>query len=339
MTRPTIHDVAAVAGLSLATVDRVLNNRGGVAQKSIQKVAKAVAATGYVRDIAAANLSRGRHYRFAFVLPDSATSFVSMLHAALDTEKGRLRIEKTVLTILTTKAFDTASQVAVLRGLSAENVDGVALLGTETPDVQAQIARLTNEGVGVVTLVSDMPLSQRKTYIGPDNIAAGRTAATFMGRFIRTASGTVLVIPGSLSARDHIERIMGFRMVMTERFGDLTVLPAAEGFDNAETVKQIVSKALAQGPLAGIYAVGAGNRGLLDALQQVHERPVTIVHELTGISRTALRSGEIDLVIDQNPHAEVRTAISIMRDLSDNIPVAPLQGAIPLHIYVRENIT
>ena len=50
MARPTIHDVARSAQVSLATVDRVLNKRGGVAEKSVRKVLEAVEITGYVRD-------------------------------------------------------------------------------------------------------------------------------------------------------------------------------------------------------------------------------------------------------------------------------------------------
>ncbi len=338
MTRPTIHDVADAARLSLATVDRVLNNRGGVAEKSIRKVAKAIAETGYVRDIAAANLSRGRRYRFVFILPDSSTSFVGLLRDALAREQSRLHIDRIELQIITTKAFDTASLILALRELPTADVDGVAIVAPETPEIQAEIAELFQKNIPVLTMVSDLPQSTRHTYIGPDNVAAGRTAATFMGRFIKADQGSVLIIPGSLAARDHMERVMGFRKVMTDRFNHLHLLPVVEGFDNAATVHNLVSAALANGPLAGIYAVGAGNRGLLEALKDVADHPVTIVHELTDVSRAALQTGEIDLVIDQNPRAEVRTAISVMRDLSDNLEIAPSVGAIPLNIFVRENI-
>ncbi|WP_339928733.1 LacI family DNA-binding transcriptional regulator [Yoonia sp. 208BN28-4] len=339
MTRPTIHDVAKVAGLSLATVDRVLNKRGGVANKSIQKVADAIAQTGYVRDIAAANLSRGREYRFAFVLPDSATSFMGLLRDALMAESNRLSAQKIRIDILTTQAFDTASLLTTLRTLTPATTDGIAMIAPETPEVQTEIARLAADGISVVSLVSDLPRTDRHAYVGPDNVAAGRTAATFMGKFIRADAGRVLVIAGSLAARDHMERVMGFRAVMNSRFPALDLLPAAQGFDDAATVRALVRDALSDGPLAGIYAVGAGNRGVLDALANQADRPVVIAHELTVVSRSALQSDDFDLVIDQNPTAEVRTAISIMQDLSDAQSVTPTQGAIPLNIFIRENIT
>ena len=338
MPRPTIHDVSRAARVSLATVDRVLNQRGGVAEKSVRKVLRAVEETGYVRDLSAANLSRGREYRFKFILPDSTTGFVTLLRAALSAEHARLTGDKIRIDIVTTSAFEASAQVAALRACTARNCDGVAIIASEAPEVQSEIARLTADRVPVLTLVSDLPRSSRNAYIGPDNVVAGRTAASFMGRFVGDRPGKILMIAGSLSARDHMERVMGFRMVMGERFPELTLLPAVQGFDNADTVEALTREAMEQMGLVGVYAVGAGNRGVVRALEGHAPRPVVIVHELTSTTRASLLSSKIDLVIDQNPVAEVQAAITLMRDLSDQRPINAKSGEIPLSIFVRENV-
>ena len=56
--KPTVHDIARSAGVSLATVDRVLNGRPGVRSVTREKVEQAIVALGYVRDLAAANLAK-----------------------------------------------------------------------------------------------------------------------------------------------------------------------------------------------------------------------------------------------------------------------------------------
>lgn len=338
MTRPTIHDVARSAQVSLATVDRVLNKRGGVAEKSVRKVLEAVEVIGYERDLTAANLSRGREYRFTFLIPNNKTGFMALIRDALDKQRAALRSQRVKLKILTVPAFDTAAQTAALAQVGPRNTDGVAVIASEAPEVQAELARLQNNGIPVVTLVSDLPRARRDFYVGPDNVMAGRTAASFMGRFIGDHRGAVLMIAGSLAARDHMERVMGFRMVMTERFPKLRLLPAVQGFDTPETVKNLTLDAMREGPIAGIYAVGAGRSGLFEALRDYTDRPVTIAHDLTPSARTALMRNELDLVIDQNPAAEVQTAINLMRDLSDQRPINPNSGAVPLNIFVRENI-
>ena len=58
--KPTVHDIARLAGVSLATVDRVLNGRPGVRSVTRERVNEAIASLGYVRDLAAANLAKGR---------------------------------------------------------------------------------------------------------------------------------------------------------------------------------------------------------------------------------------------------------------------------------------
>jgi len=338
--RPTIHDVAEAAQVSLATVDRVLNKRGGVAAKSIEKVSNAVARTGYVRDISAANLSRRRRYRLAFVLPDGDTSFLRLLRAALSAERDRLAAERVEIEERTSATFDPGAQAVALRAIHPAGVDAVAVIASETPEIRAEIARLRSEGVTVLTLVSDMPGSGRDAYVGVDNVAAGRTAAHFMGRFVGRAGGRVLMVAGSLAARDHMERVMGFRAALRERFAGIEPLAAVEGFDDAARVEALVRTAMAEGPLAGVYAIGAGTRGLIAALDGMAApaRPVTIVHDLTERSRAALMDGTIDLVLDQAPGAQVSAAVTIMRALADGGPVPDGAGATTFNVFVRENV-
>src|SRR5690606_5405926 len=78
--KPTVNDIARVAGVSLATVDRVLNARPGVRSVTVEKVQRAIAELGYVRDTAAANLARRRVYNLLFVLPATDNEFVLALH-------------------------------------------------------------------------------------------------------------------------------------------------------------------------------------------------------------------------------------------------------------------
>jgi LacI family transcriptional regulator len=268
------------------------------------------------------------------VVPSGDTGFVALLHEALAREQQRLMEEQVLVQVVPTKAFDVGDQVAALRNLDC---DAVAVMASEAPEINEEIASLHASGVRVISLVADLPSSGRDAYVGPDNVMAGRTAGEFMGRFIREP-GDVLMIAGSLAARDHSERLLGFRMVMQERFGGCTLLPAAQGGDNALRVEQIVLEAARDRRLAGIYAIGAGNRGLVRAVRTLDPKPITIVHELTPTSREALRSGTFDLVIDQDILSGVIAAVKIMRDLTEATTPPADAGRIKLNIYSRENI-
>jgi LacI family transcriptional regulator len=60
MSRPTVNDIAKAAGVSLATVDRVLNARQGVREKTVARVNAAIEQLGYIRDVTAPNRATAR---------------------------------------------------------------------------------------------------------------------------------------------------------------------------------------------------------------------------------------------------------------------------------------
>ena len=262
--RPTVHDIAATAGVSLATVDRVLNQRAGVRAVTRQRVEEAISKIGYVRDVAAANLAKSRLYPLIFILPASDNSFMNSVHAEVRAAIARAGFERTNIRIVEVPAFDPTALAGILDGLLTEDLAGVALVAVDAPEVRAAVDRLVAAGVPVVTLVSDLTGSARYHYAGVDNIAAGRTAARLLGRFLGGRSGSVAVLVGSMLVRDHQERRDGFSTVMAEEFPRLALLPVLEGRDDPETVEALISEALAtHDTIIGIYSIGAGNRGLI----------------------------------------------------------------------------
>ena len=90
--RPTAKDLAEAAGVSLATVDRVLNERPNVSPKAARKVAEAIERIGFVRNPAAVALARNKTYSFRFVLPTSGDQYLAELIARAGEAKEILRL-------------------------------------------------------------------------------------------------------------------------------------------------------------------------------------------------------------------------------------------------------
>src|SRR5258708_36233967 len=84
-------------------------------------------------------------------------------------------------------------------------------------------------GVCVVTLVSDVPTSRRLRYVGVDNIAAGRTAGTLLGRFAGGRSRPVGGIIGSPGVRDPPGPMQGLRPGLSPDPRQVPLLPAPAG--------------------------------------------------------------------------------------------------------------
>lgn len=344
--RPTVHDIAETAGVSLATVDRVINGRPGVRPETAARVRSAIADLGFVRDLGAANLAKRRVYPFVFVLPEGPNAFMRALERAVREAMLRAVVERTRIRLLTVPAFDPDALAATLERLAEEvsagqALAGVAMVATESHAVRAAVESLSEAGVSVVTLVSDLPDSGRAHYVGIDNVAAGRTAASLLGRFVGARHGKIAVLAGSMSVRDHVERRLGFDQVMRAEFPGLPVLPTIEGFDDGAAVAKVMGEALdTDAGIVGIYSLGAGNRGLIELLEArgLTGNIVVVAHELTDHARQALVSGTFDAVINQDAGHEVRSAIRVMKARADGLDLVDAQERIRIDIFLRDNL-
>ncbi len=125
--KPTVHDIASKAGVSLATVDRVINLRPGVHQLTRAKVEAAISELGYVRDIAAANLAKGRSYALVFILPNNDNSFMAGLRNEVRCAASRSYVERTSIRIIEVPPFDAAALTQALDVARLEKPSGVRL--------------------------------------------------------------------------------------------------------------------------------------------------------------------------------------------------------------------
>ena len=338
MSRPTVHDIARIAGVSLSTVDRVLNAREGVRRATQVRVTQAMQQLGYERNVAAANLARRRQYRLLFVLPAGGNSFMRGLEREIAARAEAW--EFTTISVMTVPPFDDAALAGALQDIDPAQTDGVAVVATDSAAVRAALAALRDRGVAVVTLVSDLPSSRRQHFVGIDNVQAGRTAASLLGRFCRGRTGSIVMVAGSMLVRDHAERRLGFEQVLCQEYLEQTILPPLEGFDDQEIVAARLSELLARtSDVVGIYSLGAGTRGVARAMAQTRsDAPSVIVHELTPHSRQALLDGTFDAVIHQDPVREISAAVGLLQSLIGGEAIDPDAARIGIEVYLRDNL-
>jgi len=339
-SRATLSDVAREADVSLATVDRVLNKRTGVHARSIAQVHQAVERLNYRPDPAAARLARPHPHRVSFLLPSGNNTFIEMLREQIAGSSGWMEDHRVSAQTHQVDVFEPqrlARRILALRG----QCDTAVVMALDHPLVQSAIDKLVGHGVGVITLVSDVPKSQRQHFVGIDNVAAGRTAGTLVGRFSGGTKGEVGVIVGSLSLRDHAERSLGFSQVMSAEYPGLRVLPPLEGKDDPKLARQLSARLLAAHPkLVAIYSVGAGNPGISATIKASGRagKIVFVGHELTPAARADLLDGTMAAVINQDAGHEIRSALRLAIARLTREPVHADQERIRIDIYLKENL-
>lgn len=338
--RSSLHDVARAAGVSLATVDRVLHGRGGVRLRTVEHVQAVVERLGYRPDPAAARLARKSPSRLVFVLPAGTNTFVDMLDQQIQAIAPWLAEQRASADVQRVDVFSPEALARHLAGLR-ERCDVAVVMGLDHPRVRAAIDDLVAHGVVVITLVSDVPRSRRSRFVGIDNVTAGRTAASLLGRFVGPRSGAVGIVMGSRGLRDHAERLFGFEQVTGVEYPQLRLLPPIEGHDLSLRTEPAVTKLLQREPqLLGLYSIGAGNRGIQAALEQSGraDQIVWVCHELTPHARAALLTGVADAVINQDAGHEVRSACRLALATLSGERVLPDQERIRIDIFLRDNL-
>jgi LacI family transcriptional regulator len=339
--RSTIIDVAREAGVSTATVDRVLNNRSGARSRTRELVLETAKRLGYIPNggafSAVVAADAGDVVRLDFALPEGDNAFIAALRAQIE-QQAMMRPDLEVR-VHTSEGLDPDALARTLRDLGGHS-QGIGVVALDHPTVREALRALAAAKVEVVTLASDILHVPRAAYIGIDNRAAGRLAGYLVSRFLgERALGKVALVAGSLSYRGHEEREMGFRHVLAEMSAGLQMLEVREMRDDPERAYLETATFLDRHPdLVAIYNVGAGNTGVAQALKERgRERLVIFVgHEVTDGTRELLLDGTLDALIDQNPRVEAREALNV---LSHRIRGLPYSSHSPrLQVIFRENI-
>ncbi len=338
MAHGTIADIARIAGVSTATVDRALNGRPGVSAANRQRVLRAARDLGYLPSEGMVLLP-ARPAHLQFLIPFGHNAFMRDVTASITDFAATLPLVASC-TIVPLQGIGPDVLIPALDALPLRT-DGVGLIATDHPRNRAAILRLCAAGVRVVTLASDVLDSGRAAYVGVDNRAAGRTAAQIMGMMAQGREGAVALFLGSHDFHGHREREAGFRALMSGRYPRLRLLPAEEtGEDSSRSRASMASLLRHHADLAGVYCVGAGRTGIVQAIRDRghRERPFTVLHDLTHNARGWLAEDLIDAVIDQNARLVGEQAvIRLLGAIAAATPLLPARNIEP-RIILRENL-
>ena len=178
--RPTTKDLAKAAGVSLATIDRVLNGRSGVRQKTVDAVNEAIERTGFQRNQVAATLARQKGYRFGFVLPRTGDEFLDVIIKHISEFDQASRAEMIATKVVRIDDHDPHRAAKTLSRLSADDYDGIAIMAPETPQIRDALYRMRERGIQTVAFISNQQEEGSQPFVGIDNIAAGATAGRLM---------------------------------------------------------------------------------------------------------------------------------------------------------------
>ncbi|MDH2327143.1 LacI family DNA-binding transcriptional regulator [Cereibacter sp. SYSU M97828] len=342
MRRPTIADLAKTAGVSVATVDRVLSGRLKVREETSRKVFDAAEKIGFH----GTNLIRQRlfaelpEYRLGFILRKERHTFYQSFAAELEHAVHGLRDYRIRLDVRFAQTSDPAEMVDLLNGFSGK-VHAIGATGPDHHDVTSVITALKEKGIPTFALLSDFAQGVREAYIGTNNIKVGRTAAWMISRF-SPRPGKVLLFLGGHRFQGHALRETGFRSYMREYAPQFEVMDALVNLETRGLTYEALLGALARhDDMVGVYCAGGGMEGAIAALEEegASRGIVCLVNELTPDSRKALLDGTVTAVL-HTPLRELCTDLisTMISTVEHGMAETPGQRFLPPQIWISENL-
>ncbi|CAD6519429.1 LacI family DNA-binding transcriptional regulator [Paraburkholderia sabiae] len=339
--RARIADIAAAAGVSTATVDRVLNGREGVRPMTARRVMQAAAQAGYAIDTQTPGTKPAKPLKIEFLVPAGTNRYLRMLGDYIEFAHNQWAAQGMRCRVHYVESFNPNELAARLLHYG-QRADGVVFMALEHPVVRDAVNALADQNVPAITLISDLSNSRRLAYVGIDNRSAGRTAALLLGRFMGPRpAGKIAMLAGSLNYRGHEEREIGFLHLIESTFPQVKVIGLREGQDDSERNYVQTRNLIAQHPdLAGVYNSGGGSDGVARAIVEAktEQKILFVGHGLTPDTRALLIDGTMDALITQTPQAMVGNCLKIFRNVHEARDALDGVKPVQFSIVLRENL-
>lgn len=331
-----VREIAEQAGLSEATVDRVLNERGNVRESTIREVRQAIADLDRQRDQVRLV---GQKFTIDVVMSAPAR-FSTAVRDAIEAELAFLRPALVRCRFHLKESAGVDVLVEQLEKIRRRGSQGVVLKAPDEPEVADAIDRLEAAGIPVVTLVTDVPTSRRRAYVGMDNRAAGQTAAYLVSQWSRNDHGAVLVTLSSSAFRGEEERESGFRTALRRLDPEREIVELSETDGIDARMREFVTHALTQRPdITAVYSIGGANVAIVEAFADLGRTfEVFIGHDLDDDNAELIRHKKLSAVLHHDLHQDMRRACQVIVASHGAIDIGALSTMSMIQVVTPYNI-
>lgn len=341
MKRPKMEDIAREANVGIATVDRVLNARAKVSERTSLQVFAAAKKLGYHSTPLIQMRIREQRpvVKLGFLMQSPRMEIYALLAQSISEACQNTILAQAKCDVMIYESLAIAQINDALKEV-AENNDAIAIVCPDHPQIVNTINDIRARGKPVITMLSDLAGESRNAYIGTDNYKMGRTAGWFLTQ-ADVPSGDYLCLVGSTRFRGQEARESGFRSYLREYASNCRVLDTTMNYERPEISYEIVTDMIKNNPhLKGIYACAGGVAGVVEALRdlQMSGQLRVALSEITDVTKGALVEN-LAQVTFATPVAKIcHTTVNAMINAIQEEGAVHSLCYLPFEIYVRESI-
>ena len=340
--RITVKDIAEKAGVSRGTVDRVLHDRGRVAEGVKLKVQEAIEALEYKPNLVARSLATQKTYTIACLLPDP-TEDPFWQKPQLGIEAARqevidfgVDIDHFYFSLFDSQSFKNSS-VALLES----NPDAV-LIATEFYSQAESFFKIATERkipvLCINTLITEFPTLG---YIGQDSFQSGVLAGRLFDISVPNLNGIVTSNIGARSIEQkhllHKEQGLHYYFDENDKLVHISEVDLVSFMDQVQLEKEL-KEILDPLTFQGIFITNSRAYHIIPVLRSLGYTDKCIIgFDLLAENQEFLQSGDIDFIINQDPVKQGSLAIKTLFSYLLEKQQPNQFNFLPLDIVVKEN--
>lgn len=310
----TIKEIAALAGVSRGTVDRVLNQRGSVNPATAEKIRAIAKELDYKPNVAGLVLAaQKKKLKIGVILFSPENLFYADVLAGVN-EKAEELAGYNCTVLIRQISFGVEEQLAVMDELVAEEVNGIALAPYNDERVREKINELFERGIPTITLNTDIENSMRIAYVGSNYTKSGATAAGLL-RLMTHNQVNVGIITGSSNILCHTERIAGFTETLRPYRDTIRIADIVEVHDDEIESYEKTTRLLTVHPeINALFFAAGGVYGGCRAVTALglQGKMRIIAYDMVPTTKELMRKGTIAAVICQQPKHQGSKPLSLL---------------------------
>ncbi len=336
-----VREIARRANVSIATVDRVLHKRGGVALKTKQKIEDIIKEMDYKPNMLAQRLASKRVYRFAVLIPMQSQE-TEYWKLPLDGINSALEEVKMFGVEVVRYLFNLDDRTSFKRQadrILGDRIDGVIIAPTFINEAMEFTRRCAERKISFVFINSDIPLVTPLSYIGPDLYQSGRMAGNIAHYLIKDqGSALVLNISKELDATYHlIKKTEGFEDYLVEQDFKQQIHKLSLSQTDYESVRLELERFLQHNEVDLIFVT---NSRLFIIAQYIKEKRLDIRligYDYLQSNLAYLEEGYIDFIISQQPVKQGFIALQTLCDYFISGDDVVKLHHMPIDVLTKEN--
>lgn len=311
----TLKQIAEMAGVSIGTVHRALNNRDRISPDVAERIRKIAEALDYKPNTVAKALSiRNKNLTIGVIIHVEKNAFYSDVIAGINVAAEEIKDFGISIVIRHGSKFDYKAQLRLIDEMLADGINALAIIPINHPEVAEKLDKLHNTGFPVVFLSAFIKDVGRLAYVGGNYKKTGVIAASLFN-LVSKGSANILAISPSFQMLGHRVRIEGFQQHIDQYYPHLHLQEIIEMDNDHFKNYQLVKEALERHHDVDYVFCGSSS-SIIKAIEEFTDRYGSTLKIISFDSsdsiQRGLESGLVLATITQNPREQGYRAIIIL---------------------------